>query len=418
MNMKKVLCAMLAGATVLSMSAVSVFAAAVPMKDAYDSDGEVTNDVPNGLGSWNGLASSSLSIDPVRPGSTIYVPLYQGMNDTLSASGGFFAYCEDITDTDYFKFDVDKDVNGKLVKSITVVDDKKLGNFDRAAYLKIEVADTTATDENKTTGTIEFKAKNNLKDYQNKKDQPRSYGQNSGSTPFDWSKNDTLSIKYTMWVSNETVGNDDNPDTGDGIVMDPDANDTNTLIWGDDRAALEFESDDDASKFYAKLSTKSMGDIYTEYGDPADADLWFYDFVGSSTIPSTSRAWLTLGIPWDDNDDYTPDPEACYIYELDADGYLVDVTNKFTYSEDAREIPGWSIQTRTLGTYIVSDTELDVDNSHVDPGETGNGGDAPTTSTPDKNIPNTGSSDMVNVAVMAGVLSLAVAGAVAFRKAK
>ena len=69
--MKKVLCAMLAGATVLSMSAVSVFAAAVPMKDAYDSDGEVTNDVPNGLGSWNGLASSSLSIDPVRPGSTI-----------------------------------------------------------------------------------------------------------------------------------------------------------------------------------------------------------------------------------------------------------------------------------------------------------------------------------------------------------
>ena len=225
------------------------------------------------------------------------------MNDTLSASGGFFAYCEDITDTDYFKFDVDKDVNGKLVKSITVVDDKKLGNFDRAAYLKIEVADTTATDENKTTGTIEFKAKNNLKDYQNKKDQPRSYGQSSGSTKFDWSKNDTLSIKYTMWVSNETVGNDDNPDTGDGIVMDPDANDTNTLIWGDDRAALEFESDDDASKFYAKLSTKSMGDIYTEYGDPADADLWFYDFVGSSTIPSTSRAWLTLGIPWDDNDD-------------------------------------------------------------------------------------------------------------------
>ena len=94
------------------------------------------------------------------------------------------------------------------------------------------------------------------------------------------------------------------------------------------------------------------------------------------------------------------------------------MTNKFTYSEDAREIPGWSIQTRTLGTYIVSDTELDVDNSHVDPGETGNGGDAPTTSTPDKNIPNTGSSDMVNVAVMAGVLSLAVAGAVAFRKAK
>ena len=40
--MKKVLCAMLAGATVLSMSAVSVFA-----QWAYDGDGEVSNDVPN-----------------------------------------------------------------------------------------------------------------------------------------------------------------------------------------------------------------------------------------------------------------------------------------------------------------------------------------------------------------------------------
>ena len=47
MNMKKVLCAMLAGATVLSMSAVSVFAAPVSYGSAYDSDGEVTDNVPN-----------------------------------------------------------------------------------------------------------------------------------------------------------------------------------------------------------------------------------------------------------------------------------------------------------------------------------------------------------------------------------
>ena len=53
MNMKKVLCAMLAGATVLSMSAVSVFA-----QWAYDGDGKVTNDVPNQF-SWGGLGASS-----------------------------------------------------------------------------------------------------------------------------------------------------------------------------------------------------------------------------------------------------------------------------------------------------------------------------------------------------------------------
>lgn len=413
MNAKKLLSAMLAGATVISIASVSVFAGNVAMGTAYNSDGEASEDIVGFTSSISGLALNSqanIGADPVYPGSTVYIPLATEMNEKFGSSAVFV---EDVVNEDYFKFDVDKDVNAKLVKSVTIVDDKKLSdNLSRSAYLKIEFADTTSTDESKTTGDITFKAKADFDSYAKKNDQPVTTGSNV------WQKDDRFTIHYNFWVSNREVGNDDNPDTGDGIVMNPDDNDTNVLVWGDDRAALEFESDDDASKFYAKMSTKSIADIYTEYGDPVDADLWFYDFVGSSTIPSTSRAWLTLGIPWDDNDDYTPDPEACYIYELDADGYLVDVTNKFTYSEDAREIPGWSIQTRTLGTYIVSDTELDVDNSHVDPGETGNGGDAPTTSTPDKNIPNTGSSDMVNVAVMAGVLSLAVAGAVAFRKAK
>ena len=413
MNAKKLLSAMLAGATVISIASVSVFAGNVAMGTAYNSDGEASEDIVGFTSSISGLALNSqanIGADPVYPGSTVYIPLATEMNEKFGSSAVFV---EDVVNEDYFKFDVDKDVNAKLVKSVTIVDDKKLSdNLSRSAYLKIEFADTTSTDESKTTGDITFKAKADFDSYAKKNDQPVTTGSNV------WQKDDRFTIHYNFWVSNREVGNDDNPDTGDGIVMNPDDNDTNVLVWGDDRAALEFESDDDASKFYAKMSTKSIADIYTEYGDPVDADLWFYDFVGSSTIPSTSRAWLTLGIPWDDNDDYTPDPEACYIYELDADGYLVDVTNKFTYSEDAREIPGWSIQTRTLGTYIVSDTELDVDNSHVDPGETGNGGDAPTTSTPDKNIPNTGSSDMVTVAVMAGVLSLAVAGAVAFRKAK
>ena len=101
------------------------------------------------------------------------------------------------------------------------------------------------------------------------------------------------------------------------------------------------------------------------------------------------------------------------------DGRLVDVTDKFTYSEDndsTTGIEGWSIKTRTLGTYIVSDTELDLDvviSSSED--------EAPASSSSstddNKGIPNTGSSDMVNVAVMAAVVSLAAAGAVAFKKA-
>ena len=385
MNAKKLLSAMLAGATVISIASVSVFAGNVAMGTAYNSDGEASEDIVGFTSSISGLALNSqdnIGADPVYPGSTVYIPLATEMNEKFGSSAVFV---EDVVNEDYFKFDVDKDVNAKLVKSVTIVDDKKLSdNLSRSAYLKIEFADTTSTDESKTTGDITFKAKADFDSYAKKNDQPVTTGSNV------WQKDDRFTIHYNFWVSNREVGNDDNPDTGDGIVMNPDDNDTNVLVWGDDRAALEFESDDDASKFYAKMSTKSIADIYTEYGDPVDADLWFYDFVGSSTIPSTSRAWLTLGIPWDDNDDYTPDPTSCYIYELDADGNLTDVTSSFSYSEDEREIPGWSRQTRTLGTYIVSDTELDI--APVDDTTTDEPAPEPETpsTTPEKPIPNTG----------------------------
>ncbi|WP_277138712.1 NPXTG-anchored protein, partial [Anaerotruncus massiliensis (ex Togo et al. 2019)] len=65
-------------------------------------------------------------------------------------------------------------------------------------------------------------------------------------------------------------------------------------------------------------------------------------------------------------------------------------------------------------TYIVSDTELDVT---VDEPETSEPADVETPNS-GKDIPNTGSSDMVNVALVAAVVSLAAAGAVAFRKVK
>ena len=138
----------------------------------------------------------------------------------------------------------------------------------------------------------------------------------------------------------------------------------------------------------ASSSASNLSDVYAEYGDPVDADLWFYNFVGSPTVPATSKATLTLGIPWDDDDDYTPDPENCYIYTLDSDGYLTDVTASFTYSEDDQEIPGWSIRTRQLGTYIVSDTELDIDSYYDDDDDT----EVPSidVSNNQKPVPNTG----------------------------
>lgn len=404
--MKKILALVLALACVLSLSVVAF---AIDVNYAVDGDGEKTSNAPNKL-DWGvnfGLnKTETLLIDPARPGTTFYVPLGE-----MTEKVGNTISWEDLTNGDYWKFDVDKDTNGKLVKKISLKSDATLGGtFKRSVFLKIELNDITDTDENKTTGTIEFKAKNDSTYYAGKKDQPVS----GTGTPAVWEKDDTMKIRYTMWVSNDKVENDGNPDVGDRVYFDPDKNDTNTIIWGDDRAALTFEADDDARKFYARLSTSNMSDIYAEYGDPVDADLWFYDFVGHPTVPATSKATLTLGIPWDEDDDYTPDPENCFIYEVDADGYLVDVTSKFSYSEDDQEIPGWSIRTRQLGTYIVSDTELDV---AVDEPVTSEPAEVETPNS-GKDIPNTGSSDMVNVALVAAVVSLAAAGAVAFRKVK
>ena len=401
--MKKVLSLVLALACVLSLSAVAFAADAVDPAKVYNGDGEEVSDIS--------VAANVIKGDPVEPASTFYVPISPAMDTQIKDGDDVDFTVEDLVDTKNFKFDVDKDAGSKLISKISVVDDKKLGSMERTAYLKFELKDVTDTDEHKSTGTITFKAKN----YKLAGCKPGSKTESSGANDAKWTDNYEVTFKYNLWISNEKKGNDDNPDVGDRVYMDPDKNDTNTLIWGDDRAALKFEADDDAKKFYARLSTSNMSDIYAEYGDPVDADLWFYDFVGHPTVPATSKATLTLGIPWDDDDDYTPDPENCFIYELDADGYLTDVTSKFTYSEDDEEIPGWSMRTRQLGTYIVSDTELDV---AVDEPETSEPADVETPTNNGKDIPNTGSSDMVNVALVAAVVSLAAAGAVAFRKVK
>lgn len=400
--MKKILAAALAGAMTLSFASVGTMA--FSRIDMYaPSDAMVLNgdgDTYGGVTSRDG----SITIDGVTPGSTIYIPVYDG-SSAYDVDSGYYA--KDFRDSRLYSVKTTKSENTKLVKSIDYVTEKNVGDYKtHGDWIKIIMNDSTMTSERKFEGSVTFKAK-------------KSY--NTANRPNyaapGVEQNDTVTLDINLWVNNKVIeGSDGNAETGEGFYFSPEKNETNTLIWGDNRASLRFDADNDASKFYARLSTKTDASIYAEYGDPVNADLWFYDFVGNPTVPATSRATLTLGYAWDIDDEYAPNPNDCFIYQKDADGFLTDVTDQFVYSEDAEDIEGWSIKTRVLGTYIISDTELDLDAVSDDDDDVIDS-EPITTPTPNKPIPQTGSGDMVNVAVAAAIASIAAAGIAAFRKA-
>ena len=161
--MKKALSLLLSAVLVLSAASVAAFAAdSFSLEKAYDSDGCYSEDV-------GGTLAVSIP-DRVAPGSTFYIPLFEDPADNV----GGVVY-EDITNTDYFKFKLDKDTNSKLISSITVVTDKRLAGSARTSYLKVVLNDMTDTDEMKTDGTITFKAKADLSSYSGKSSKPASY---------------------------------------------------------------------------------------------------------------------------------------------------------------------------------------------------------------------------------------------------
>ena len=429
MNTKKIFSTLLAAS--LTMSFASAFSAPAMASDSGridldsgsytasqaasygyvlrdDSSDNVIYTASSSSNSTVSIQNGTITLDTINPNQTFYIWLGSDAGATPSVTNqGTDVYPADLGDSNLFSMSISKDGDGKsLIKSITRVTNKNYGGSNaigRGTYLQVVLNDTTTTTDLKANAEITFKAR---------KDSSSS----SVSALGNFATGDTLTMNVNMWINNTSAG--DNPDTGDRVYFDPVANDTNTLIWGDDMAALTFDADSDTSKFYARLSTKNISDIYETYGDPINADLWFYDFVSNPTVPSTSRATLTLGIPWDDSTAYVPDPTSCYIYQLNANGELTDVTEQFTYSEDDQEIPGWSIRTRQLGTYVLSDTELEIDLYEDDiwADDDSDSFDDVTADT-DKVIPDTGSSDSVNVAVTAAILSLAAASAAAFRKA-
>ena len=375
--MKKMLAMLLAVVLAGSFAGVCALAYSITTDthltgEAYDADGDSV------VGDYNFAFGDKVSADFVPAGKKIYIEIGDGTNFLNDGDTTHNVSADELADSGEFNFRLDRDKNGSLLDSVKLVT-KNLDGSGRKNYIEIKLKETTRTEERKVTFDVYFKARH----------------ADDGDR---WESGDIANTRFELWVDNPVEDGDyADIEAGQNVVFNPISNERNTISWGadDDVACLEFEADDDSRKFYAKLSTKIDRDIYEEYGDPVNAELFFRTFVGSPSIDSTSRATLTLYNPWND----------CY---------LEDLTDRMTYAdEDDTEagIDGWKIRVRSLGTYVISDRDLELDWGGIE--------EAPPIEKTEETPPPapkpgpapapTGSHDAVGVSVM-----LAVASATAF----
>ena len=154
-------------------------------------------------------------------------------------------------------------------------------------------------------------------------------------------------------------------------------------------------------KMYLDLSTAYQKAVAGEYDAEFDN---FFKFQGTNANFSRTGELIIE----------SNDPNL-FVYEIDSDNNLYPVDAKYvkdyqiTHTND--KINGYVFNTKTLGNYVLSVDELEVEED-----------EAPATEAPeekpaaDKENPNTGANDFVGVAVALAVVSVAGAGALALKK--
>ena len=154
-------------------------------------------------------------------------------------------------------------------------------------------------------------------------------------------------------------------------------------------------------KMYLDLSTAYQKAVANEYDAEFDD---FFKFQGTNAnFSRTGELIIESNEP------------NLFVYEIDSDNNLYPVDAKYvknyqiTHTND--KINGYVFNTKTLGNYVLSVDELEVEED-----------EAPATEAPeekpaaDKENPNTGANDFVGVAVALAVVSVAGAGALALKK--
>ena len=302
--------------------------------------------------------------DVVKPGKTYYIAshwldvLVQDLqsNPFIGAKIGDLDMKElgkVFTDKKLVKFSAKKVEGSKLVDSVKLAEKTFDDAEGHTVGIAVKLNDFLTDDEQKIELELTFKMKDDI-------DLTRFGAIKTSGDPYSIYLEDGSEITFTVefWTNNAVTTTDgEDAMAGDGgAIWKPTKNEEQEYTWEDENdtlATLKYDSDDGQTKMYYKLSTKWDNAYYAEHF--ADQDAFLYDFIAGPSASSTSRATLQLRVPFvDEDDELTCAEDEIYVYEMDEEGNLTDISNKFTFTED--DSNGYVLETklRELGTYVVA----------------------------------------------------------------
>ncbi len=174
------------------------------------------------------------------------------------------------------------------------------------------------------------------------------------------------------------------------------------VVKSDEKGTAVFDFEDDAY-FTVKMVPAEEVILNLEVKEYVKAIDKAFDYEAeyvSYNFQGTSDAFTKTGELFIEADDET------FIYAWDGELVEIDAEYVEDYEIDGTEKDGWVIETNELGWYVVADTEVEIEAEEVEESK-------PST---DKVNPETGANDFVGAAVALAVVSVAAAGALAFKK--
>lgn len=144
-----------------------------------------------------------------------------------------------------------------------------------------------------------------------------------------------------------------------GGVVKSTANELNVVTFengSEIQAKLQYMADSDPDNFYAGLSTDwndcAFADVFN------DQNAFLYAFEINPSIPSTTVPTIVIYNPFDEEGDAASAPKDVVFYRV-SNGALENVSSYFTEGENDSGDTVFTVRTRTPGTYILAEKEVD-----------------------------------------------------------